>query len=279
VATAIVKDVFDGERRESILALVQSMVLISPAVAPVLGAALLQITSWQGIFWTLAGVGLVAVAGAVAFEETCVERNTGPIVESFGRLVRVLQNRRFTALLIVFSLASISSMAFIASSSYIYIDGFGVNAQVYSYYFTLNAIALILGPLLYLRLVRRFRRELIVAGCFSAIALSGVLVCSIGNLQPWVFALVLLPASFAGSCVRPPGTNLMLEQQSHDTGSAASLMGSVGLLMGSLGMLIMSAGSVNRILMLGILQIIIGLGCITLWTVVRQRVLLPAKRR
>ena len=35
VATAIVKDVYSGKKRESVLAIVQSMVLISPAVAPV----------------------------------------------------------------------------------------------------------------------------------------------------------------------------------------------------------------------------------------------------
>ncbi|MFA5237980.1 MAG: MFS transporter, partial [Methanoregula sp.] len=38
VATAMVKDVYNGRKRESVLAIVQSMVVISPAVAPVLGA-------------------------------------------------------------------------------------------------------------------------------------------------------------------------------------------------------------------------------------------------
>ena len=35
VATAMVKDVYDGRKRESVLALVQSMVVISPAVAKI----------------------------------------------------------------------------------------------------------------------------------------------------------------------------------------------------------------------------------------------------
>jgi DHA1 family bicyclomycin/chloramphenicol resistance-like MFS transporter len=53
VATAMVKDVFKGRRRLVVLAIVQSMVLIAPAVAPVLGAMLLQFTSWQGVssYW------------------------------------------------------------------------------------------------------------------------------------------------------------------------------------------------------------------------------------
>jgi MFS transporter, DHA1 family, multidrug resistance protein len=45
VAMAIVKNMCEGKKRESILALVQSMVMISLAVAPVVGALLLKFTS------------------------------------------------------------------------------------------------------------------------------------------------------------------------------------------------------------------------------------------
>ena len=54
VAMAIVKDVYQGRKRESILALVQSMIVISPALAPVVGALLLNFTSWRGVFVTQA---------------------------------------------------------------------------------------------------------------------------------------------------------------------------------------------------------------------------------
>jgi DHA1 family bicyclomycin/chloramphenicol resistance-like MFS transporter len=50
VATAIVKDVYSGKMRERVLAIVQSMVTISPAVAPVIGVFLMRIMSWRGIF-------------------------------------------------------------------------------------------------------------------------------------------------------------------------------------------------------------------------------------
>ncbi len=272
VATAIVKDVFDGRRRESILALVQSMVLISPAVAPVLGAALLQITSWRGAFLVLTLIGLVALAGSLALEETIAQRTPGGVFQSLGRLGQVLTNRRFTFLLIVFSLLIISSMAFIASSSYIYVDSFGLSEQVYSYYFTLNAIGLILGPMLYLQLSKRFARGSIISVCFTTVAASGLLVFLLGNFAPWVFALAILPGSIAGSCVRPPGVNLMLEQQKEDTGSASSLIGSFGLLMGSLGMLIISFAWLNTILMLGVLAFVLGLVCAILWPIASKHI-------
>ncbi len=68
VATAIVKDEYSGKKRESVLAIVQSMVLISPAVAPVLGAFMLKITSWRGVFWNLTGIGLIALVFSLLFQ-------------------------------------------------------------------------------------------------------------------------------------------------------------------------------------------------------------------
>ena len=206
VATAIVKDVYKGRERESVLAVVQSMVLISPAVAPILGAFLLGVTSWRGVFWVLAVIGGAALLGSFLYEETIPERGSGMVLQSLARLGKVLQNRSFTPLLLLFSLGGISGLAYIASSTYIYQDGFHLSGQAYSFYFALNALGMISGPMIYLRLSRKFHSETIIRGCFMTIALSGVLVMLLGNLQPWVFALCMLPASIAGSCSRPlPG--------------------------------------------------------------------------
>lgn len=272
VATAIVKDVYDGRQRESILALVQSMVLISPAAAPMVGSLLLAFTSWRGVFWSLAVIGVLALTGSLALTETNLARSQGSVLHSISRLGKVLQNRRFTSLLLVFSLVSVASMAFIASSSYIYIDGFGLSEQVYSLFFALNAIGLILAPWMYLQLSRRFSRLVIVRTCFAILIFSGVLLFTIGNLGPWVFALSLLPASIAGVSLRPPGVNLMLEQQSTDTGSASSLIGSVGLVLGSLGMNLIAYNWLDTIHMLGLLYMLIGLLCSILWWLIVQKI-------
>jgi DHA1 family bicyclomycin/chloramphenicol resistance-like MFS transporter len=250
VAMAVVKDVYEGRKRESVMAVVQSMVLIVPAVAPVLGGVLLKFTSWRGVFWTLAGIGLLALAGGIALEETIDKHYTGTILQTMGRLGAVLKNPGFTSLLIVFSLKSIPLMAFIAVSSYIYVNGFRLSAQVYSYYFAINAAGLISGPMLYLYLSRQFDRKSIIAVCFTMVAISGLLVCGLGSLKPWLFAVTLLLSAIAGSCLSTPSTILMLEQQQGDTGSASSLIGCFGILIGSMGMLLIAFSWSNIILAL-----------------------------
>ena len=271
VAMAMIKDVYDSRNREMILAWVSSMVLISPMAAPVLGALLLGFTSWRGVFVVLGVIGLIAFSGSLALVETLNTRYTGTLSQSIGRLAVVLKNPGFLSLLIVFSLLSFSSMAFIASSSYIYIDGFGLSEKLFSLYFAFNALGMIGGPMLYLRLSKRFRRYSIIIAGFISTFLGGLLVYHLGSLQPWIFALCLFPATTMGSCIRTPGANLMLEQQEEDTGSASALMSCFGILMGSMGMTVISQEWGDTIRILGLMNILVGVLCLCLWLLLSNR--------
>lgn len=271
VAMAMIKDVYDRSNREMILAWVSSMVLISPMAAPVLGAFLLGITSWRGVFVTLGCIGLIALIGSVALVETLQKSYNGTLSQSIGRLAVVGKNPGFLSLLIIFSLLSFSSMAFIASSSYIYIDDFGLSERLFSLYFAFNALGMIGGPMLYLRLSKRIaRRSIIIAG-FAFTFMGGILVSLLGSFQPWIFAVCLFPATIMGSCIRTPGTNLMLEQQEDDTGSASALMSCFGILMGSMGMIVISQSWSNNIQILGLMNILVGLTCLGLWFLLSKR--------
>ncbi len=96
-------------------------------------------------------------------------------------------------------------------------------------------------------------------------------MCYLGDLKPWLFAILLLPATISASCVRTPGANLMLEQQKGDSGSASALMSSFGIFMGSIGMIIISLNWDNTIVVLGVMNVLIGLTCVVLWLLISQK--------
>lgn len=265
VATAVVKDVYEGRKRESILALVQSMVMIAPIVAPVIGALLLSLTSWRGAFWALSLLGLAATAGGIAMEETIGQRSTGNILQSVGRLWIVAKNPGFTSLLITFALIAVPLMAFISASSYIYVQQFGLSEQVFSYFFAANAVFMVAGPLCYIKLSKYFPSNTLITASYLVTVVSGLLIFFAGDHSPWAFTLCLLPGTLAGSLVRPPTVNLMLEQQQTDIGSASSLMNFVFTLLGSIGMILISLDWANRILLLGLMYIITALLSLVLW--------------
>jgi DHA1 family bicyclomycin/chloramphenicol resistance-like MFS transporter len=271
VATAMIKDVYESRNREVILAWVTSMVLISPMTAPAFGAILLGFTSWRGVFLALGGIGLLALLGSLALQETLERRYTGTLCQSVGRLAVVAKNPGFASLLLIFSLLSFSSMAYIASSSYIYIDGFCLSEKIYSLYFAFNALGMIGGPALYLRLSRRLSRRSIIMTGFAVISAGGLLVYFFGSREPWMFAACLFPATIMSSCIRTPGSNLMLEQQEEDTGSAVALMSCFGVFMGSLGMAVISQNWGDTVKVLGAMNILVGLACLGLWVLLAGR--------
>ena len=277
-ATAIVKDVYQGRRRESILAIIQSMMVLSPAVAPVIGALILRFTSWRGAFAAQAILGVLMLLGAIMFEETIEDRLVGNPLASLKRLGVVLANRTFAFLLLVFNLLSVAGMAFISTSSYIYQVTFGVSSQVYSYFFAFYAAGLAAGPQIYMWLSRRLERTTIITLAFAIAVASGLLVMLLGNYGPWPFILALLPSGIASSIIRPPATYLMLDQHEGDAGSASALMGSSHMVMGSVGILIVSLKLWDRVLLIGALILGLGLLSMALWVGVVQPLVLRGKR-
>ena len=271
VAQAVVKDSYFGRKRVSVLALVSSMAMISPIVAPVVGALILRFTSWRGVFMVLTVVGLLITIAGIAMEETIEERYEGTIIQSLGRLGIVAKNPGFVTLLFTFSLMGIPMMSYISSSSYIYVSQFGLSEQVYSYFFAANAFFMVIGPMLYMKLSQYFKANSIISASYVITCISGLLISTIGNQSPWIFALSLLPATLFGSITRPPTANLMLEQQKGDTGAAVSLMSCTFTVFGSIGMIIISLNWANRIRVMGLMYLVLALISLGLWIPISKK--------
>ncbi|GAA6201419.1 multidrug effflux MFS transporter [Aquicoccus sp. SU-CL01552] len=271
IGTSIVKDLFDGREREKVMATVMSLVIIAPMVAPVLGAFLLRVASWHAMFVVLALFGCIAAGLVTLYRETVVERSTAPILKSWNRLGVVLKNPRFAYLLLLFSLVPMCLMAFLGSAAYVYIDGFGLSEQAFSFIFSFNAICAALGPTLYLRMSRYIRVQSIIFGCFVVVICAGAAMLLFGSLSAWIYAAVAAMTTIAVIIVRVPGANLLLDQQTKDTGSAAALIQFSGTLLGAAAVQIVSANSHDLIRNYGLLLIAIGITCATLWLIVRDR--------
>ena len=271
VSTAMVKDMYGGRKRESVLAVIMAMVVVAPIVAPIIGAFILKFASWYAVFWVLAAVGLLSLLLCLFVGETLEERYDGSLLHSLGRLVVVMKNPGFSTLLGIFALAPIPLFAFIGASAFIYIQSFGMSEEMYSYFFGFNAVGALIGPLLYLRISRYISAERIIAWCFGLVTVSGFVILFIGSGSAVIFALAMFLATLAASMARPPTTNLLLSQQDGDTGSAASLINFMALFMGSLGMILIAQETPGLIKNLGLMLIVVGALSGFLWQIVRGR--------
>ena len=260
VSMALVKDCFSGRQRETILAIVQTVSGLAPMLAPVVGAILLLFVDWRGSFWVLTGAGLVCLIMSVLYQETLPENEKfeGSVIGSIGRLFAVGRNVSFIVPCFIFSMYNLAFMGYISMSSYIYVDYFGLSEQVYSYFFAANAGLSMLGPMLYVKFFSRASKKKFAFSCFAIYAVCGFAIMTIGGLAPFLFWLGFAPFSLTGTITRPFSTNIMLDQQDGDTGSASSLISGVATVFGSVGMVTVSMFS-NPVMGLGTIICITGI--------------------
>ena len=252
-STVLVKDCFAGRQRETILAVVQSASGLAPMLAPVLGALLLQITDWRGAFEVLTLAGLIVFVLSFLYQETLPEeeRLTESAFASLGKLVTVGKNMGFFVPCIIFSLYNFAFMGYISVSSYIYVDFFGLSEQMYSYFFAVNALVSLLGPVIYVRFLTKMSKQKLIYTCFFGYIVAGAILLCFGQIMPLLFWIGFAPFTFFGSLIRPFSSNLLLEQQKGDTGSASSLLNGIFTVIGSVGMMAVSAAS-NGVFALGV---------------------------
>lgn len=267
VSVAMVKDCFAGKKRESILAVIQSISGIAPMIAPIIGAFILTFSSWRGSFWTLAAIGILNLILTLLYQESLTEadRYKGTLLGSMGRLLVVARNRSFFYPAIIFSLLALPFMGYIAVSSYIYVDYFGLNEQVYSYFFAANALVSILGPFLYVRFFSKMNKKLLATACFAVAAVSGLLVMTIGRHSPALFLLSFVWMSLAFTATRPFSMSLLFRQQQGDTGSVSSIINTMTTVLGSIGMAVASVPWGNIVTGLGVLIVAMGLISVIGW--------------
>ena len=240
LSIAIIKDCFEGQTRATALAVVQSMSVIAPIAAPVIGALIIQVSTWRTVFIVLAAISAVCLLTTFFFEESIPEeeRNDLGVIGSIKRLGVVGRNVNFTSFLIAVSFYSAPFMAYLAVASYVYEDFFGLLPTTFSIFFAVNAFTSLFGPLLFIRFNSRITAKATMWALFAVAFAAGISMLLVGELSPFVFLATMIPFSIVNSYMRPFSTNILLDQVEGDTGSASALLNFLHTLLGSIGMFI-----------------------------------------
>ena len=275
VNLAIVKDVFPGKKREKTLALAAVLNGMIPVIAPSIGSQIIRFFSWHGIFGLLVITGTLVFIFVLFLKETNKEYSVESTFQTTLRLFVVLKNPHFYRLLIVFSIVSIPLLAFISVSSFIFVQRFGLSTEIYSIYFGAIAANFIIGGPVYLLFQKFFRPMTIITACYIGSIASGILMLTIGQTSPTLFAVSVALGYLSVSISRPPSNSLLLEQQDKDTGSASSLIQATFVLTGSIGMMFISYDWSNRIMVIGLMNIVLSAFGFLLWQYTKARCRIP----
>jgi DHA1 family bicyclomycin/chloramphenicol resistance-like MFS transporter len=239
IARAIVRDLRSGAAAARIFSYLILVTGLAPILAPIIGAQLLRVTSWNGLFVALAIVGLgLLLATAVGLDETlpASRRSTGSVGETVRTSVGLLRDQVFLGYALVLGLVFGEMFSYIAGSPFVLQDIYGLSPQQFGGVFALNALGLVVAGQINAVLVGRVApARLLALGvavsaagglCLLAVVLAGI---GLAGILPCLFAVV---ASLG--LVIPNGTALALTDYPHVAGSASAVLGMLQFLIGAM---------------------------------------------
>ncbi len=164
-------------------------------VGPLLGAVILQLSSWHVTFWTIAALGVaMTVSVVVVVPETLPrDKRHGGGMRSFATAGReVLRNRRYVGYVLVTGSTMGAIFCYVATSAFVLQSMNGLSPIVYSIVFAANAGAMTIASFVAARLAGRVpTRRVILVGQIAALAASvAMLIGAIWFAMPLAVALV-----------------------------------------------------------------------------------------
>ncbi|MEV6633474.1 multidrug effflux MFS transporter [Actinoplanes sp. NPDC051470] len=238
VARAIVRDLHEGVAAAKFFSRLTLILGLAPIAAPALGSAVLTLTSWHGIFVTLGGIGaLLAGFVMIRLRETLPagRRSTGGPADLRATARTLLADRVFLGYAVAQGMSLAALFAYIAGSSFVLQDGYGLTPTAFSLLLGLNACGLLALSQLNAWLLDRFPpRRLLVATMVAQVAAGAIAVAgAVTGALPLLAAGFFLLVSTIGM-VTPNATALALDRRPERAGTAAALLGGLQMTIAAL---------------------------------------------
>ncbi|MCX5497106.1 multidrug effflux MFS transporter [Kaistia dalseonensis] len=238
IPRAIVRDLHTGTEAAKLMSLLMLVFSISPILAPLAGSGIIHIAGWRGVFWavTIAGaLGLVLLGLALPETRPPESRVESSVSSALAGYRQLLTDRHFLGLTFIGAFGVSSFFTYLANSSFVLIEHYGLTPTQYSFAFSINAVSFIgvsqfngkLGGLFGLARVMKF-----AVTCFVSIMvlLLAVVLAGFDDLL-LIGVLLFFGFGFLGLVI-PTSAVLALDEHGAIAGTASALMGTLQFLTG-----------------------------------------------
>ena len=280
VAMAIVRDLFGGRRLVVMLSRLALVSGVAPVIAPLIGSALLAVMPWRGIFVVLAVYGFVMLVSAIALvPETLPKARRGAAggATVLQRYRSVFSDRVFVGVLIIGGMTFSGLFSYLSSSSFLFQEGYGFDAQQYGLLFAVNSLGVVLGVQTASRLAARFGPQWVLAFSTGVLVLASLAIIVFDQLGLGLWPTMAALFGFMTACgfTFPCVQVLALDRHGAAAGTAASIIGAcnfgvAGLISPIVGWIARDAG-ITATTMASVMVGCAVIGCLSLWLIVRPR--------
>lgn len=239
ISRAIAKDIKSGDdllRFYSILMMIQG---IAPILAPVAGGIILQFTDWHGVFELLTAIALLLTLGGIIYRETLPKKLRIPDMKrTFRSFPLLFRDSYFMGCCLVQGFLFVAFFGYLAASSFVFQDIYGLNPKHYSYILGAIGLGLFLTSALPGKLAGHvlddsmLRWSILLSFVGSLFLLPGLYF----RLSLWYVLPVLFVTIVPLSVVEIVSLSMGISRQGKRAGAASAMLGFFSVAPGGLAM-------------------------------------------
>jgi DHA1 family bicyclomycin/chloramphenicol resistance-like MFS transporter len=276
ISRAIVRDLYSGAAAARFFSLLMLVTGAGPILAPQFGALILGFAPWRGIFVGLSATGAVLLMiAALRLPETLpvAVRNGSGLRDTLRTMRGVATHRSFLANALAGGFGFGVLFAYIAGSSFVVQNVYGLSAQAFSVVFAVNAVGLITASQVNGRLVGRLGSTRLMTAGLISMAFGGIcvlIVVSTGlfGIAGLIAAMLLVMSS--NGFIAPNATALAMNDFPESAGSASALLGLLQFSIGAAVAPLVGLGGANTGVPMGIVMATMGLAALSLRLALRD---------
>lgn len=247
ISRAVIRDHYSTQEAANAMTVLMLLTGLAPVVAPIFGAFLAEFTGWRGLFLILAVYGLVSfLLVAFFFKESLPLEKRLPISPKsiVSNYIGLLFDRSFIGFALAGGFSMGAMFAFIASSSTVLMETYGLSPRGFAWSFAVIAFGLMIGSQLCGFLLRRgvpaVRLYRLAAYWAVAVLALGVLLSLADAMNLIVFMSIMFAFTIGLGLINPTAPVLALNRQGHRLGMASALAGATLFIFGTLSSAIVS---------------------------------------
>ena len=261
IATAAGRDIFTGSRLIRFYGSLTVVGGFAAIVGPLAGGLLNTFLDWRGLFAFLAVIGVVILVFTLQiFGETLpADRRTRG---GFGQTLRayrtLLSDRTFLGAVLNQGFLYAALFAYLAGSTYVLQDIYGLSPQWYAAAFGLNSAGHMVAGYLAGRAAERWSilGTLATGVAVTGLGALGMLAAGLTPMPLWVVIVSLFALSSGVAVTAPPATTLAMSDYPQMAGTASSLLGMVRFGFGGIAAPFVGVAGALSILPLGVVAVL-----------------------
>jgi MFS transporter, DHA1 family, multidrug resistance protein len=231
ISRSIVRDLHSGPALARFYSTLMLATGLGPVLAPQIGSWVLAVSSWRGVFVSLAAAGLILLLTVWwRVPETLPpdRRSPGGIGPALAATLSVSRDRIFLGYALGCALAMGATFSYVGGSSFVLQNVYHLSPQGFGLIFALSGCAMVAGAQLSSRLAGRIDPASLLAAGLAAMLTGGLLLLTVvvsraGGLAGVIAAAIMIMAGWG--LIAPNALALAMQRYPHSAGAASAVMG------------------------------------------------------